>query len=109
MIQAGPNRIDSGVKTVKVALRFHSNDACTIRTTKTTKEKTFIKIIKIGPHITMSPHLDGPTSWTSIRFGPIKIATLSVNILEFCTNENYHFYVFCWSDKPTFALGGSVG
>jgi hypothetical protein len=109
MMQAGPNRIDRGMKAVKITLWLHSNDTCTIRTTKTAQEKTFMQIIKIGPYIAMSPYPGRSTSWASIRFGPIEIATLSANILELCTNEKYHFYVFSWSGKPAFGSGGPVG
>jgi hypothetical protein len=65
-----------------------------------------MKIIKIGSYITMSPYPDGSTSWTSIRFDPIEIATLSVNILEFCTNEKYHFYVLLLVGQTDLWFGG---
>ena len=107
MVQAGPNRIDRGMETVKIAFRFHSNNAGTIRTAKSTKENTFMKIIKIGHYVTVPPHPGGTASWALIRFDPIKIATLSVNILEFCTNEKYHFFVFLFLvGKSDLCLGG---
>ena len=55
----------------------------------------------------MAPHPDGSASRTFIRFDPIKIAALIEYILEFCTNEKYHSYVFIWPKNP--ASFGGIG
>ena len=46
---------------------------------------------------------------TAVRLGPIKIASLVKNIIEFCANEKYHFIHCVGSLKRPVVIGVMVG
>ena len=89
-LKTGSDRCDGRLDTRKIPPWFHADDAAAIGAPKSTQKQCLAKTIEESRNKAMPPQPLRLTARAAIRLGPLKIAALDKNLVEFCANGKYH-------------------
>jgi hypothetical protein len=90
-LKTGSNRFNGRLETRKISAWLHADDAAAIGAPKSAQQNLLAIPIEKGRCKAMPPQALGLTARAVIGPGPLKIAALTTNLIEFYANQKYHF------------------
>ncbi|MGB5618381.1 MAG: hypothetical protein WBM78_16165 [Desulfobacterales bacterium] len=102
---AGSDRLNRSLKTLKIPFGSQSDHTTTIRTAITFQKQWPYEPIKNCLCKTMSPQSPAVTAWATGGLLPWVITFFFEKFLEFDSRKEYHFLVPCGLHRPTSSQG----